>query len=385
MSRLNLASLAAALLLASSLTAGGALAQARSEDNMGTPSEDNMGVMTEDGFRTTQPSGSGHANSGAYGGSGSAGRGGPGSGSAAAVGITNDLFGEALANEPLVPAAQNPLLGRWRTTGGNVGMDLSSIGPLGEMSMGMMAGGCESMFGKVVVFGPSSFERVTPDGHTQVLRHVEYHGRGATIAVLARGSGTQPTIMRLSDPDHAVSAMGCTLQRDASGGDTRPAYRVRESTPGAQLANAPVPPPMGAPTGPPNATLKFQVGVSEPGRFTPLANAPLWVMAQDPRANYTAAGLPLPSGMPLLAKLASDCRSLPVCQGEVSATVRGALGRVLTDAQGHAQTPQIAAGRYYVVGVSNIQGKPLIWVQPVNVQAGMNVVTLDQLNGRSPG
>ena len=142
---------------------------------------------------------------------------------------------------------------------------------------------------------------------------------------------------------------------------------------------------MSPPSGPPNAILKFQVGVSAPGSFIPLANAALWMMVQDPQATYMAAGLPLPSGVPLLAKLASDCRSGPVCQREILATIKGAIGRVRTDAQGHAQTPQIAAGRYYVVGVSNIQGRPLIWVQPVNVQAGMNVLTLDQLNGRSPG
>jgi hypothetical protein len=86
-----------------------------------------------------------------------------------------------------------------------------------------------------------------------------------------------------------------------------------------------------------------------------------------------------------LAKVVSDCRSIPVCQAEVSAMVHGALGRVITDAQGQAHTPQIAAGRYYVVGVSNIQGMPVIWALPVNVQPGTNTVRLDQRNGHSPG
>jgi hypothetical protein len=88
--------------------------------------------------------------------------------------------------------------------------------------------------------------------------------------------------------------------------------------------------------------------------------------------------------VPLLDRLASDCRSGPVCQSDIMATVKGALGRVVTDAQGHAQTPPLASGRYYVVGVSNIQGRPLIWAQPVNVRPGVNVLTLDQLNGRQP-
>jgi hypothetical protein len=91
------------------------------------------------------------------------------------------------------------------------------------------------MFGKLMAFGPTSVERVTEDGRTQVERHVEYHGQGSSIAVLSRESGSQPTILRLSDPDHATSAMGCTLQRgrtrrgrhargaDAGDGSRRPA------------------------------------------------------------------------------------------------------------------------------------------------------------------
>ncbi|HEY3950950.1 hypothetical protein [Phenylobacterium sp.] len=348
-----------------------------------TPSEDNLGVRTEDGVRTTDPRY--HQPQANIGGGGSGGAvGHPGSGSAAADALTNEIFNGVLAKAPLLSAAQNPLLGRWRTTGANPGMDLNSIGPLGQLSSGMLAGGCDSMFGKIVTFGPSSFERVGADGRAQVQQHVEYHGNPSRIAVLVKGSGSQPTIMSLSDPDHAVSAMGCTLQRDRSGGPGRTGGQALASIPGAQLANAPMPRAAPPPSGPANATLRFQVGISVPGGFTPLVNAPLWLMTQDPQAAYAATGLPMPQGVSLPAKLASDCRSLPVCQSEIPAIVRGALGRVMTDAQGHAQTPQIPSGRYYVVGVSAIQGKPVVWVQPVNVQPGANTLTLDQLNGHTP-
>jgi hypothetical protein len=343
----------AALVLISTFAVCAARAQAPSEDNMRPPSEDNMGVMTEDGFRTTQQP----PNAGANGSTESAvGASRPGSGSAAAVAITNELFVGALATAPLVPAAQNLLLGRWHVTGGNLGTDLSSIGPLGSMSSGVLNSGCAQMFGKRVTFGPASFERIESDGHSEVL-HVEYHGIGSTIAVLIKGSGTQPTLLRLSDPDHAVSALGCTLLRDQSEEEKR-------------LAN--------------NATLRFQVGVTGPGGFTPLANAPLWVMMQDPQAAYRAAGLPLPEGVSLPTKLASDCQSLPVCQGDILATVKGALGLVMTDARGQAQTPPIRPGAYYVVGVSASQGKPLVWVRRINVQPGLNTVDLNQFNANSP-
>jgi hypothetical protein len=129
-----------------------------------TPSEDNMGVRTEDGYRTTDPRYN-HPQTNIGGGAPSgAPMGGPGSGSAAASALTNELFTGALAQAPLLSPAQNPLIGRWRTTGATTGMDLGSIGPLGQLSMGMLAGGCDSMFGKVVTFGPTSFEHVGADG-----------------------------------------------------------------------------------------------------------------------------------------------------------------------------------------------------------------------------
>src|SRR5581483_8856819 len=146
-----------------------------------TPSEDNMGVRTEDGYRTTDPRyNHPQGNIGGSGGSGG-GFGHPGSGSQAAVALSNQLLNGALADQPLVPAAQNPLIGRWRTTGGNLGGDLGSIGAFGQMSAGMLNDGCQAIFGKEVTFGPSSFERVGADGRKQVLQHVEYHGNATTM------------------------------------------------------------------------------------------------------------------------------------------------------------------------------------------------------------
>ncbi|HEY3697148.1 hypothetical protein [Phenylobacterium sp.] len=59
-----------------------------------------------------------------------------------------------------------------------------------------------------------------------------------------------------------------------------------------------------------------------------------------------------------------------------------ALGSIQTDDAGHAQTPPIASGRYYLVGVYPYQGRALLWDVPVTVQVGSNTVTLSQLNSR---
>ena len=107
-------------------------------------------------------------------------------------------------------------------------------------------------------------------------------------------------------------------------------------------------------------------------------------MTQNQMAQLSATGFRPPPGTPFLAKIASDCQVVQTCQQEVTTMVKGALGRLLTGADGTAQTPQIAAGHYWVVGVSNIQGKPIVWAQQVDAQPGTNTVTFDQLRGWSP-
>jgi hypothetical protein len=363
----RLKAIAAALFLIASLSATSAMAQAGSEDNTGVRSEDNMGVMTEDGVRTTQPPRGGQSNIGGSAGAGSAGRGGPGSGSAAAEGITNDLFGAALAKEPLVPAAQNPLLGRWRSIGADAGTDLSAIGPLGEMSTGLLAGGCQSMFGRMVVFGPSTFERVTPDGHTQVLHNVEYHGRGATIAVLARGTGVQPTVLRLSDLNHATSALGCVLQRDTTSAGAS----------GVRLASASAPRLAAG-----EAYLRTTIGASGPGGFNPLANAHVWITREDPAAALAKAGYPGASRGSSATILAANCGT-PIACNRIFYQIGGsAIQTFKPGPDGLGSSEPLAAGSYYVIAIAPYQAKAIVWAVPIALRPGANSLKLDQNNGR---
>jgi len=380
-SRLN--GIAAALVLAGSLSAAAALAQSGSEDNTGVRSEDNMGVMTEDGVRTTQQSSGNHNISGGSGGSGVVSRGGPGSGSAAAIGLTNELFGGALANEPLVPAAQNPLLGRWRTVGANPGMDLSSIGPLGSMSTGMLAGGCEDMFGKVAVFGPTSFERVTPDGRTHVLRHVEYHGRGATIAVLAPGTGTQPSVLRLSDLNHATSAMGCKLEREGAGSDGRLAGPTSMAPPGASQGVSPGVSRVSAPSlAAGQGYLRIAIGAMGPGGFSPLANAHVWITRDDPADTLAKAGYPAPPAGSAANTLAANCGT-PFDCNQIFHQIGGVAVQVFKPGpDGHGSSEPLSAGRYYVVALAPYQAKAIVWAAPIVLRAGSNDLRLDQSNGQ---
>jgi hypothetical protein len=92
------------------------------------------------------------------------------------------------------------------------------------------------------------------------------------------------------------------------------------------------------------------------------------------------AGL-VAAGGSLSARLLADCGDVVACTRDLTVMTAKALGSVLTDANGHAQTPTVPAGRYFLVGIAPYSGKVLFWSQPVNLQSGGNSVTLDQTNG----
>jgi hypothetical protein len=299
--------------------------------------------------------------------------------------------------EPALPPSKNPLLGNWRMGAYHAPASQQLSGTLGAplaalMSMGggdgtnalsdFLEAGCESILGNgAITFEPNDFKMVNDQGRTEVHR-AAYRSKGKDVVVLTPDLGAiQSLFVGFTGHDHAVVAfLNCTLERAGATHSAATAENALGHTgSGSQLASS-----APTPAAPANATMQFKVGVSAHGAFTPLPHAPVWVTTHDPQAMAAAAGVTVPAGSSLLARLANDCRSIDVCKTELVAVVHGSLGRVFTDASGHAQTPQIPAGRYYVVGVSNIQGRPLIWVEPVNIRPGVNVVTLDQTNGRSP-
>jgi hypothetical protein len=58
----------------------------------------------------------------------------------------------------------------------------------------------------------------------------------------------------------------------------------------------------------------------------------------------------------------------------------GALGAAAIDPNGHAQTPALPAGHYYLVGFTPYQGHALIWHLPVDLRPGANSVALTPQN-----
>ena len=257
---------------------------------------------------------------------------------------------------PPLPAAKNPLLGRWRQAPpGNAGLIAS-----------LLSGSCESIFGKgVVAFEPGKFQWVARDGHEELLNTVSYRSDGRRIAMLTHDAGAIPVLVfSFPSRDRAVVApFGCAMDRVGSAVQT------------AATAQRP--------SGPANSQLKFQVGIATPGYFTPLPRVTFWLTAMKPDDALTRAGVAR-SGGSLGERLVADCRSAANCVRDWQAMTAGAVAELHTDVAGHAQTGSIQAGRYYVVGYTPYQGRRLLWDRPVDVQRGANVVTLDQTNADMP-
>ena len=56
------------------------------------------------------------------------------------------------------------------------------------------------------------------------------------------------------------------------------------------------------------------------------------------------------------------------------------VGFLAADAEGHARTPPLPAGRYWVLSDAKIDNRHMMWHQPVDVKGADAQVTLDARN-----
>jgi hypothetical protein len=296
-------------------------------------------------------------------------------------------------SKPALPPARNPLLGRWKqvaaraVTGQQIGSPLGGLLPgVNDFSAsvlnGALAGGCKSIFGTgVVAFEPDKLQWVAPDGHEEILNNVAYRANGSEVIVLSRDPGAIPAlIFGFPNHDHAVVAFfNCSMERVSAVRPTQPAPNASASpTPSPRVS--PLGPAGSPPSRPANAMLTFQVGITDRGSFTPLPNIRILVLPENPDDVLVRAGY-VPAGGSLAEKFSADCRNVQNCARDLQLMTMKALGVVRTDPAGHAQTPNIVAGRYYLFAIAPYQNKRLIWSQAVNLQTGSNSMNLDQTNG----
>ena len=280
-----------------------------------------------------------------------------------------------LKEKPLLPPAKNPLLGRWRQLASKP-VDLGILGALpgtSEMVNGALGGACQSVFGKgVVAFTPTAFNWVAPDGHEELLNHVEYRSDGANVIVIPTDPDPIAFIFGFSDRDHVVAAFfGCAMAR---------------VTATAQPAVASAQPALGA--GPAaSAILNLSIGMMVSGKFSPAPSGiKVYVTTQNPDANLMKAGFDPNPGVGPLESLFAACKighggTQERCNQGFAAMTAGTLSGAVSDASGHAQTGALKPGHYYLVGFAPYQGHSLVWHLPVDLHAGSNAVTLTPQNG----
>jgi hypothetical protein len=283
-----------------------------------------------------------------------------------------------LKSTPLLPAANNPLLGRWRQMAPkHVELGLLGVLPGAQTVVdGSFGGGCESIFGKgMVAFTPTQFNWVAPDGHEEILNRVEYHADGANVIVIPTDSDL-PLIFGFPNHDHAVVAfLGCRMVRDGA--------KSTQVAPAAAVLAAAATAGDGARAG----IVKLKVGDMVDGRFSsPPAGTRIFVTPQDPDANLVKAGFVPAPGTPVVEKLFAACNighggQQADCTRGLQAMIAGALGAASTDPNGEAETGELPIGRYYLVGFTPYKGHSLLWHLPVDVKAGANVVNLSSQNG----
>lgn len=291
-------------------------------------------------------------------------------------------------SKPPLPAAKNPLLGRWRQVASrevsseDMSAPFAGFLPPGAAEAaaallnGATAGGCDSMFGHgVIAFNPSSLDWVAPDGHQEILNHVDYRKDGASVVVLSRDPGAiSALIVGLPDNDTAVVApFNCTLVR------VTPA-----STPNATAHRAPAIDlgPLGAPpAGPPNATLSVLSGAATPGQgmLAPFQSVVVYLTTENPDIALAKAGFSGPN--PVDAWLAACRQGQKNCKEGMHAMVASAVGTLRVDASGQAKTPALPSGQYFIVGLAPYQGKTLVWHLPYFMRPGNNTLMLNQTNG----
>jgi hypothetical protein len=280
-----------------------------------------------------------------------------------------------LKEKPLLPPAKNPLLGRWRQTAGKPA-DLGLMGAFpgtSEIVNGALGGACQSVFGKgVVAFTPTALNWVAPDGHEEILNHVEYRSDGANVIVIPTDPDPIAFIFGFSDRDHVVAAFfGCQMARVTAA--AQPA--VAKAQPASVAAPATT------------AVLNLSIGVMSNGQFSPApAGTKVYVTTQNPDANLMKAGFAPNPGVGPIESLFAACKighggTQERCNQGFAAMTAGTLGGAVSDASGHAQTGVLKPGHYYLVGFAPYQGHSLVWHLPVDLHAGSNSVTLTPQNG----
>ena len=276
---------------------------------------------------------------------------------------------------PPLAADRNPLLGRWtRPTSTR-----NSSDPFAGLQALVKGGMCEALFGGgVFEFRTDKLVGMDERTREQELDKVEYRGDSKHVVVLPR------TTLKLMEFDvegpNRISWTGqnCVLVRagNASAGASAAPSASGAAGPVAKAAAPSAPPPAASS----NGVLEFSVGAPSPTNN--VVGRKLWVLKEDAQVALIKAGLTSTPDASVLQNWMRACYSRsPACEKGAGGLKIYTVGIATTDANGHAQTPPLPAGRYWVLSDAKIaNNKHVMWNQPVDVRGGNKSITLDERN-----
>ena len=132
----------------------------------------------------------------------------------------------------------------------------------------------------------------------------------------------------------------------------------------------------------PAAVLAIASGFStEPGKPNPVGNHGFYLLKDPVDTALAKGGFHPPAGMSPLNGMNLVCtKQAADCQKAVAAIIADSATAVKSAPDGKAVFPAVPPGVYYIFGMGQQQGKPLLWNVRVQIKAGENSITLDDRN-----
>jgi hypothetical protein len=266
---------------------------------------------------------------------------------------------------PPLPPDKNPLLGKWTRPASSRANPNDPFSQLQALAKG---GLCE------VLFGGGNFEfsadRLTGwDARTppQELDRVEYRGDAKHVVVLPKT--TVKLIEFDFDGPNKVNWTGQNCVLVCMPGTQGESQKVAAAATTAGSASQP------------GTQGVLSLSVSALSSHDTVAGRKFWILKGDPQVALIKAGLTsTPYGTVLQNWMRACEKKQQPCATGMQALQPISVGFLAADASGHARTPPLPQGRYWVLSDANIDSKHMMWHQPVDVKGADASITLDQRN-----
>ena len=271
---------------------------------------------------------------------------------------------------PALPPDRNPLLGKWTRPAST---RTNSSDPFAAVFALAKGGLCEALFGGgVFEFTPDRLVGLDERTPPQELDRVEYRGDAKHVVVLPKKS-LKLIEFDFEGPDRINwASQKCVLVRVGAASSSASAAAPATAASAAPASSA----GSGTTAG---GVIDFSVGA--PSADNKVAGRTLWVLKQDAQVALIKGGLKSNPYATVLQNWMRACAErTPDCEKGIRALQVYSVGYIKTDANGHALTPPLPAGRYWVLSDAKIGDKKVMWNELVDVKAGTQSVTLDQRN-----